>query len=70
MSSKVIQLYNILSHYGLLQDIEYKFPMLYSLTLLCIHFIYKSLPLLILNSQSFPLVPHSGPSNFFKTFLL
>ena len=40
-------LFNILFHYGLSWDIEYKFPVLDSRTLLFIHPVYHSLHLLI-----------------------
>ena len=38
----VYSFFNIIFHYGLLQDIEYIFPVLYNRTLLFIHPIYNS----------------------------
>ena len=54
-----VYIFYIPFHYGLSQDIEYSFPVIYSRTLLFIHSIYNSLHLLIPNSQSIP--PRSPP---------
>ena len=45
-----LYIFQILISYGLLQDIEYS-SLCYSRSLLCIYFIYKSVYLLISNSQ-------------------
>ena len=46
-------LFHVLSHYSLLQDIEY-ISLLYNRFLLCIYFTYSSVYLLFPNSQFIP----------------